>query len=206
MVRSLADLPAVIAEIEAQGDGRDPSRPAEPLPAPGDAGTEVLGWLDRRLTDIGSAGAHAFYGSPYARLADGMEFQPPDLALLLWAHDGLRVGSQDGMDDGTAAMLSRFGAASVPGILRVIRLDPVRGLRRFAGVDAAGIAPIAAELLQGTDQLRAEALAWLRRHRRTAVTRLIPQAIGEPGPARDAAGFALRFLRRDGPGAEADIA
>ena len=37
-------------------------------------------------------------------------------------------------------------------------------------------------------------VAWLRRHRTTAITRLIPDAVGKKGAARDAAEHGLRWL------------
>ena len=48
-------------------------------------------------------------------------------------------------------------------------------------------------------------MTWLRRYRTTAITRLIPDAVGRPGAAREAAEHALRWLAANTEGGRAEI-
>lgn len=200
-VADLAQLPEVIREIEGarrQAWNRAPD--AEEALPPTDAPSEdVLGWLGRRLEPLDP---WRIRSTRYSHLYYALDQQPGALARMLWELTPVLIECGLRWYDATPAMLSRFGAAAVPGLVKVIEAEPVLGLTRAAEVDAAAIAPGAARALLRLKKARDPAAAWLRRHARTAMTRLVPDAVGKPGEAREAAEHALRWLRLavpDGP-------
>jgi predicted DNA-binding WGR domain protein len=199
----LAALPGFIAEAEAAPPRSDWNRLPEAvkaLPSPGAPPEDALAWLERRLQGLNPWIVRA---SRYGRLYDALEQQPPPLALMLWELTPIQIGLGLRWQETENHMLARFGAAALPGLLKVIEQDPVIGFRHAAEVDAAAIAPLAARALHRLKKARDPAIAWLRRHPQTAMMRLVPEAVGKPGEARDAAEATLRFLLRDGAEAAA---
>ncbi|HEY4252453.1 MAG TPA: DUF4132 domain-containing protein [Roseomonas sp.] len=94
---------------------------------------------------------------------------------------------------------ANYGSPFLPKLVGALRWRPVQwtwNVIRF--VDAAEIAPEAALALLRLKRVRSQAVEWLRRYPRTAMTRLLPDAVGPHGEARDAAGHALRWLRQEG--------
>jgi hypothetical protein len=109
------------------------------------------------------------------------EIGSPFLAGYYWA-------------DSFHPMLQRFGERAMPGVSRLLEADPVGVLQMVVDVDAAEIAPHAARALLKLKKARPFAITWIRRHRKTAITRLIPDAVGKKSAVRDAAENALRWI------------
>jgi predicted DNA-binding WGR domain protein len=199
-VESMASLPATIAKIEARPNKYDWAHiqpPAEPLPAKNASEAEALAWLSRRLTGLNRDKSDRIRLSEYEGLYSGLEHQPPALAMMLWELTDplLNVGLQ--LDEAGPAMLERFGEAALPGLVKLIESDPIGALEFSSDADAAPIAPLAARALFRLKKARALAILWLRRHRRTALLRLVPLAVGTPGDERNAAEHALRWYAQD---------
>ncbi|MGF3023127.1 DUF4132 domain-containing protein [Methylobacterium aquaticum] len=208
--RVLADmgaLPAFIDEAEAvrpqQTWVKIPPAPSVP---PRDDPDALLAWLGARIVQIAQA-CRYWVPSPYHGLVGGLEKQPEPLALALWSLTGVIAGHGHVSEWPVivATMLDRFGEKAIPGLVALVEADPVRLLPSVLTVDAAALAPPAARALTQLKKAREPALAWLRRHRRTAITRLLPDAVGKPGLIRDAAEHALRVLAADRPDGRAEI-
>ncbi|WP_298952156.1 DUF4132 domain-containing protein [uncultured Methylobacterium sp.] len=204
---AMTDLPAFVDEAEAhrpdQGWVKIPAPDTAPPRGDSDA---LLAWLGARIAQIDRA-CRYWVPSPYHGLVGGLEKQPEALALALWSLTGVVAGHGHVSEWPAivATMLDRFGEKAVPGLVALVETDPVRLLPSVLTVDAAALAPLAARALAQLKKAREPALAWLRRHRRTAITRLVADAVGRPGPARDAAEHALRFLAADRPDGRAEI-
>lgn len=174
---------------------------APPLPTPHSppradmTPEEVLTWLKQRLTDINRDHARGIGLSNYEKLYDGLERLPDPLALMLWELTGplVNYGLRYETQDVAPTMLSRFGEQACPGLLKLIESDPVFTFPFADYVDAPGIAPLAARALLKLKKARPLAIQWLKKYPRTAITRLIPDAVGARGSARDAAEHALRW-------------
>ncbi len=180
---------------------RSPSPPAEPPPARDAPLQEVQAWLARRLTEL-SRLRFGIYGTNYMHLYDGLENQPAPLALALWELTGPLLASGIHWSDAAPLFLQRFGDAAMPGLVRLLQQDPLTLFPYALAVDTPDIAPVAAHALLRLKTVRPLAVTWLRAHRRTALMRLLPDAVGTPGEARDAAEHVLRWFAtntRDGP-------
>ncbi|WP_152048758.1 WGR and DUF4132 domain-containing protein [Aureimonas psammosilenae] len=192
------ELVALIATIEAEPlDSwyKIPER-SLPLPQAGDDWEAVCGYLAHRLTEIHRARAYALNRLGWMKLLNGIERQPEPLALTLWSLGG-PMGSTYYWTPIFDHMMERFGERALPGLVRQLDASPITVLEGVGDVDAAGIAPGAARALAKLKKARVPAMAWLRRHRETAIARLIPDALGAPGPAREAAETALRWFAAD---------
>ncbi|MFJ7440125.1 DUF4132 domain-containing protein [Methylorubrum thiocyanatum] len=207
VLADLTELPAFVDEAEAAQFEQDWIKiPPAPSPPPRDDADALLAWLDARLAQI-DASCRYWAPSPYRKLIEGLEKQPEPLALTLWSLTRVIAGQThvSTLPEIVATMLDRFGEKAVPGLVALAEADPVRLLPSVLTVDAAALAPSAARTLTQLKKAREPALAWLRRHRRTAITRLLPDAVGWPGAARDAAEHTLRVLAADRPDGRAEI-
>ncbi|MEV4508561.1 DUF4132 domain-containing protein [Dactylosporangium sp. NPDC049525] len=95
-------------------------------------------------------------------------------------------------------IVGRFGAAAYPVVLAVARAEPAAAARAMLPVAGPELAELAADWFSRVKTLRPHARAWLTRHPAAATRALIPAALGEAGPARQAAGLALAVIGRAG--------
>lgn len=208
VVADMAALAATVRGLEQVPKSGWPSDLplTEPLVAEGAAPEDALAWLARRLAALHGAGSYRLYHCELARLYYALEQQPAPLALMLWELTGPLLNVGVSLPDALPAMTARFGEAALTGLVKLVEADPLQVLPLVADVDAPAIAPLAARALLRLKKVRAPAAAWLRRHRRTALLRLVPDAVGLPGEARDAAEYALRWLVADKPDGPAAVA
>ncbi|HEY4252529.1 MAG TPA: DUF4132 domain-containing protein [Roseomonas sp.] len=206
VLAAIKDLPAVIAEIEGQPRQAWDTIPptAMVLPKPEDGDDYALSFLAERVKEIYRARPYAVRSGGWAGLFAGIERQPEALALTLWECGGAMTGDYH-WKIAFSAVLARFGERALPGLLKQLEADPVTVLEGVQDVDADEIAPHAARALHKLKKARLPAMAWLRRYPSTAITRLLPDALGAKGPARDAAENALRWLAAGREGARAAI-
>ena len=207
VLADLSELPGFIEDTEAGKPQQSWVKiPAPASPPPLKDIDALLVWLGQRLRQI-DAECRYWSPSPYHGLVGGLEKQPEPLALALWSLGSVVVacGHISLWPEIVGQVMARFGERAVPGLVGLIEVDPVGLLPAALTVDAAEIAPPAARALSKLKKAREPALAWLRRHRRTAITRLVPEAVGRPGAARDAAEHALRVLAADREDGRAEI-
>lgn len=164
-----------------------------PIPQTGDSLEDVLGFVSRRLGEIHHSYAVTVMG--WNEIVEGVEKQPDSLALTLWGIPG--IVAKYFMEDIYPRMIDRFRERAMPGLMRQLESDPIGMLQHVKDVDYAGIAPLAARALLKLKKARIPAMQWLRLYRRTAITRLLPEATGKPGPSRDAAEHTLRWMVAD---------
>ncbi|MGU3421748.1 DUF4132 domain-containing protein [Methylobacterium sp. D54C] len=201
-------LSAFVAATElshpTQGWSRIPPPLSEP---PRDDPPALIAWVAGRVAQIDEA-CHYWANSPYRQLVGSLERQPEPLALALWAQSRVVAGcfhvSQ--WPEIVWAMLSRFGERAMPGLVGLVEADPVGLLPAVLAVDDGRLAAPAARALTKLKKAREPALAWLRRYPETALTRLLPDAVGRPGALRDAGEHALRVLAQDRADGRAIIA
>ena len=197
IIQSMDELPATIAQCEAErrtdiGWREMVPPPSVPPPEPGTPEDEVLKWLSHRLVEV----CRVRFGMSdigYEHLMAGIERQPDSLALTLWQSPSAVLSDYYRWRDFFLEMMARFGERALPGLLKQMELDPVLLLENALGIEASEIAPHAARALFKLKKARASAIVWLRKYRRTAILRLIPDAVGAKGSARDAAEHALRW-------------
>ena len=207
VLADMSELPAFIDEAEAVRPQQTwieiPPAPSAP---PRDDPDALLAWLGPRIAQIAQT-CRYWVPVPYHGLVGGLEKQPEPLALALWSQTGVVAGHGHVSEWPliVASVLDRFREKAVPGLVALVETDPVRLLPSVLTVDAPALAPPAARALTQLKKAREPALAWLRRHRRTAITRLLPDAVGRPGPIRDAAEHALRVLAADRADGRAEI-
>jgi predicted DNA-binding WGR domain protein len=209
-VKIMQQLPSFLLKAEATRKkyrwGNDIPASAE-APTPDMSVEDALAWLAKRLTAINRVSSFTIGCSSYDALYESLERLPESLALMLWELTGpLRNGSAP-LDDAGVKMLSRFGEAALPGLLKLIEATPIDALALARHVDAPEIAPLAARaMLRLKKTAHVLAMNWLRAYRRTAMTRLIPNAVGAQGEARDAAGHVLRWFVKTDAEAAAELA
>ncbi|MEQ1819954.1 MAG: DUF4132 domain-containing protein, partial [Terricaulis sp.] len=174
--------------------------PSVPLPNSAASESEVLAWLSRRLDEIHTASRYALGG--YGGLINGVHFQPDALALTLWNKPSvMQLGWGIDWESRITKMLTRFGEGALPGLVKIVEADPTTLLPFVQDVDTPALAPIAARAFLKLKKARATGRAWLKSHPRAAVLGLVPAAVGKSGEARDAAEYALRFLKVENPDA-----
>ncbi|MGV1953624.1 WGR and DUF4132 domain-containing protein [Agrobacterium vitis] len=197
VIANTDELIELIAEFEAKPfpDWYGVPARSRPLPQRGDDEGDVLGFIYERVMQIHRAKSYAINSSGWNTLFAGIDRQPDALALVLWSCPGVATGYF--ADDVYPRMMARFGERGLPGLLRQIEGDPIGMIDRAKDVDASEIAPHAARALLKLKKARVPAMQWLRTHRQTAVTRLIPDAVGDKGIAREAAEHALRWIAGD---------
>lgn len=207
-IRDMEDLPGFLSAAEKKIEGMsDLPRPASP-PAPGASGEEALIWLRARLAQLGEeVRGYAYNGTAYVNLFRTMEKLPEPLALAFWETPRLAFRSYVVWAFTGPQMLSRFGERALPGLLKLGEAKLAVALEAASRTDASEVAPMAARAFLRPRPKKDKALAarWLRRHWRTALTRLIPDAVGAPGDARDAAEAVLRWLVREEPKAAVEL-
>ncbi|KQO56740.1 molybdate metabolism regulator [Methylobacterium sp. Leaf87] len=200
IVEGMDRLVERIRETEAEGEAkytRPIPPPVTPVSAVGTSPEAALEWLDRRLDRDGFGG---FFCYIYDSWFTGVTWQPEPLALILWEKTVPLLALSGVRHDQTAAMVVRFGERALPGLVAIVAAEPEDKLPHVLKVDAAALTPIAARAFHRTKRARPAAVAWLRAHPRTAALRLLPDALGAPGPERDAADAALRFLASEPAG------
>jgi hypothetical protein len=89
---------------------------------------------------------------------------------------------------------ARFELAALPAMRRVAASNPQTAGVTLLPFAAPEVAELMADWLVRLKTARAVAVAWLARHREAAARLLLPFALGEPGPSRRNAEFALRHL------------
>nr|WP_042178011.1 DUF4132 domain-containing protein [Kibdelosporangium sp. MJ126-NF4]CTQ98598.1 Molybdate metabolism regulator [Kibdelosporangium sp. MJ126-NF4] len=101
-----------------------------------------------------------------------------------------------GSADLAKRMMARYGLAAVPAMLassgtevHVEALHPVQDV---------GVARTMATLLTRRTAVRVAAIGWFARHPAYAARALVPDAVGKPGPERNLAEMALRYLVSSG--------
>ncbi|HQC79478.1 MAG TPA: DUF4132 domain-containing protein [Accumulibacter sp.] len=199
-VREITTVASVLATVtEAERSiARQKDRPIPefetPLPNRGVDESELANWVARRATQLLEADIVDGYRHPYHRLIHALPVLPDVIALRLWEQTGLiRSGNCNWWID-EQALLARFGERALPGFLGMLGADPIAGLTALQAVDAHDIAPFAARAFVQLKKARPLAIAWLKNHPRAAVFGLLPDAVGQPGTARNTAEFALRWL------------
>ncbi|MCM2450402.1 DUF4132 domain-containing protein [Agrobacterium vitis] len=194
VITSTEDLIEAIRTIETTTDVSDyyhvPS--SLRLPQPGDEEEDVLGFMRQRIMEIQKARPYALNALGWNGILKVVEKQPERLSLVIWGCGGC-VPSYF-MDDIYPLMMERFGERALPGLIRQLESDPIGMLDRVIDTEAADIAPIAARALLKLKKARQPAMKWLRQHSKTAILRLIPDAVGKTGAAREAAEHTLRWL------------
>ncbi|KQO83436.1 DUF4132 domain-containing protein [Rhizobium sp. Leaf262] len=163
------------------------------IPQKGDELEDVLAFVSRRVSEFQDYYAAGYYD--WDKLIGGIEKQFDSFSLTLWGQP--KVLPSYYMGDICPRMIDRFGERALPGLIRNLESDPIGMLEHVKDVDFAGIAPLAARALLKLKKARIPAMQWLRLYRRTAITRLLPDATGKPGPARDAAEHTLRWMVAD---------
>ncbi|MFC9975112.1 DUF4132 domain-containing protein [Spirillospora sp. NPDC127200] len=91
-------------------------------------------------------------------------------------------------------VVARFGMDTLPLVLTMARERPGTQGRYLMPFRSAEIAALMADWLVRLKSARITARKWFARHGLAAVPMLVPDAAGEPGPARRNAGEALRLL------------
>lgn len=167
------------------------------LPAPGElSGEQWVKWLVRRLEAARSANAY-ISSTDYSNLYDSIHTHHDTLSLALWEMPSVAQSLYLYWESTTLRMFKRFGERAAPGFGALVSSDPLGLLQIAIAVDSAEIAPTAARALTKLKKARVLAIPWLRRYRHTAMMRLIPDAVGKAGPARDAASQTLRWFIED---------
>lgn len=96
------------------------------------------------------------------------------------------------------ALFAQRGFEALPKLLEYIQARPGRGLDMALPFRTPQVAPLAAHAFRKLKQAKAAALAWLRLHPETALTALIPPALGKPGAAREDARTTLLGMAAEG--------
>ncbi|MBE1537274.1 DUF4132 domain-containing protein [Actinomadura algeriensis] len=110
-------------------------------------------------------------------------------------------------DEWLPVLVARHGADAHDPVLALARRDPARFGRYALPLLSDDIARTMAGWLVRYKAAGRTARAWLRRHGTAAVPALVPDALGEAGPARGAAEAALRLIAdRHGPDAVVEAA
>ncbi|PZO78168.1 MAG: dihydrolipoamide acetyltransferase [Mesorhizobium amorphae] len=197
LLSDMRELPGVIAELEQYvfPTYYKVPPPSLALPRPEDGEAYALSYLATRIPEIQRARAYALRTANWSALADVVERQPEPLALALWEIPSIHESYY--LADTLPHMMSLYGERALPGLVSQIASDPTGLLALARDVDAGDIAPLAARALHKLKKARVPALSWLRAYRETAVMRLIPDAVGKPGPLRDAAELTLRWMAGD---------
>lgn len=179
--------------------------PETPIPQKTDSEEVVAAWLVTRIQQLHAASIRIYYDHPYTSLYRELIHLPATVALRLWELTQPMRERFYGIEAVGEAMLARFGEAVLPGLLSVIESDPIGGLTIAQTVGSAAIAPLAARALLRLKKAKPLAIDWLLAHPRHALIGLLPDAVGKPGAARDAAEFALRWLLAGNPDLQAEL-
>ncbi len=167
------------------------------LPAPGAlTGEQWTDWLCERFATL-SADDFQIGRMVYVDVYSALHRHHERLALALWAQGRVLARAKLEWEYVVAQMVARFGERTAPGLAGLVEAAPVEILPLALAVDSAELVPKVAVVLGKSKQARPHAMAWLRQYRRTAMLRLIPDAVGPAGSARDAAEQILRWFVDD---------
>lgn len=103
------------------------------------------------------------------------------------------------------AIVAKHGTAALPVTRRMAEMKPAANCVLLLPLFDAETARLMADWMLRLKSANATARAWFTRHGANAALLLIPDALGEPGPARTAAENALRFLAANAITTAADI-
>lgn len=179
--------------------------PDTPIPQKTDSEEVVAAWLVTRIQQLHADSIRIYYNHPYTDLYRALIHLPAAVALRLWELTLPMRERLYGIEDTGEAILARFDEAALPGLLSAIESDPLAGLQIAQSVASAAIAPLAARALFKLKKAKPLAIDWLHDHSRDALVGLIPDAVGKPGAARDAAEFALRWLLAGNPELQTEL-
>lgn len=166
--------------------------PETPIPQRAASEEAVAAWLFTRIQQLHIT--KTYYHQSYSDLYRALIHLPDTVALRLWELTQPLCEQIYDIEDTSKAMLARFGEAALPGLLPIIESEPIGGLCVAQTVASSAIAPIAARALCRLKKAKPHAIDWLLAHPRHALIGLLPDAVGKPGTARDAAEFAMRWL------------
>lgn len=122
---------------------------------------------------------------------------PPALAVDMFAHwPAMPLHMGDVMH--LRPVLRHYGAAALPGLPRLLRQGSRAMFELASVIEWDPLAGWIAKGLHTNRWVRREAGEWLARYPDTAARGLMPAALGEPGPAHEAAQAALRWLQAAG--------
>ncbi|MFF4341863.1 DUF4132 domain-containing protein [Kitasatospora sp. NPDC001540] len=175
-------------------------------------GGERESWMERALashewrihpedTDWAEFGPRAFveaHGTwPRCQLLWQAPVEVMTPHLLRWEPDELYYGLES-----LRPVVAKYGPAAVPVALRTVRARPAQMAPLLLPVREVAAARLMAEGLVTRKSVRRTARAWFARHGVAGALLLVPDAVGPVGPARTAAGQALRLVAaREGDGA-----
>lgn len=94
------------------------------------------------------------------------------------------------------SLMARFGVDGLPGVLAYVQANPSE-VAELARVESPRVAKLMAAALAGQRAQRV-ARAWIRRFPAVAALGFAARAVGRPGPEREQAEGACRFMVRDG--------
>ncbi|GLW70922.1 hypothetical protein Kpho02_32210 [Kitasatospora phosalacinea] len=109
--------------------------------------------------------------------------------LLRWEPEELYYGLES-----LRPIVAKYGPAAVPLALRTVRARPAQMAPLLLPVREVAAARLMAEGLVTRKSVRRTARAWFARHGVAGALLLVPDAVGPTGPARTAAGQALRLV------------
>ncbi|QEI05535.1 DUF4132 domain-containing protein [Pigmentiphaga aceris] len=198
VMEKLTELATFVHRAEKNQKPGWRSMPAlDSLPAASElSGEQWLEWVVARLKAARAANAY-LTSTDYAQLYATIHMHHESLSLALWEMPAVAQEFYLNWEVTTARMLKRFGERAAPGFGVLVGQDPLYFLPHAMAVDSAHIAPHAARALTKLKKGSPLAIPWLRRYRRTAMMRLIPDAMGKPGALRDAASQTLRWFVDD---------
>lgn len=201
MIETPEDLRKFAGEcVSALGERADSGIP---VPAAGASQQEILDAVIGRMKRTSGVDGYELRCQGWTRLAIAIADQPEWLALELWKIPAL-IESYSFFDS-MIRMAERYGEKAAEGLALHVDARPVELLEMVRDVDAPGIALAAARVLFKLKTARRGAAGWLSSHPRTAAMRLIPEATGAAGAARENAENALRWLARETPDGAAII-
>ena len=135
-------------------------------------------------------------GSAWAT-ADYIWQLPPQLAMAVFTHGPAQMHALS--DAGRIRpVLHHFGVAALPALPHYLRHGARAMFELASAIEWDPLAGWIAKGLHTNRWVRREAGEWLARYPDAAARGLIPAALGEPGPAHEAAQAALRWLHAAG--------
>ena len=198
LLASMDELPGFIKDCEANTRNDYLYRlikPHAPIPEGSDAENTLLPWLERRWSDI-LQGHDGLPGVHWDPITYEIEKQPEVLSLWLWDHAHMHWlwMRQFTSWEVFRAMFARFGERALPGFIRQLKDDPDTIYDQALEVDARDLVPIAVHAAITVKKPHEGARNWLKRYPRTAITVLLPDAVGKLGQKREVAEKALHWI------------
>jgi len=135
----------------------------------------------------------------YGHTPEAVLLFPEPAALALWnSYPSKHWYSYHDTSGPVRAILARHGEAALPGFVGYVQSYPEAGLAIAIDVDSAQIVPTALHALRNLKKAKSQAIAWLRAHADTALTKALPLAFGTDRTLRENAQFGLRWLVANG--------